>query len=158
METPRPYQLQLFQKAKNKNIIAYLDTGSGKTLVSILLIEEYAKPLLVLSRETIINLLKEQQSNRINPQSTTISSEKTMSSSSSSPPSLSSPISSSSSSKVVPFNTSNTALGHLPDESAVVRMNDMTTLGPLSPSTQKTNYDFARNIRNNHSNSIYTLG
>ncbi|KAF3938040.1 hypothetical protein ABW19_dt0201019 [Dactylella cylindrospora] len=35
---PREYQLELFEKAKNQNTIAVLDTGSGKTLIATLLI------------------------------------------------------------------------------------------------------------------------
>jgi endoribonuclease Dicer len=40
-QTARPYQIQLFEIAREKNIIAYLPTGSGKTLVSILLLENF---------------------------------------------------------------------------------------------------------------------
>ncbi|KAM5473717.1 Dicer-like protein 1 [Microsporum ferrugineum] len=36
---PREYQLELFEKAKEKNIIAVLDTGSGKTLIAVLLLK-----------------------------------------------------------------------------------------------------------------------
>ncbi|KAI9705414.1 MAG: Dicer-like protein 1 [Candelina mexicana] len=36
---PREYQLELFQKAKKQNIIAVLDTGSGKTLIAVLLLK-----------------------------------------------------------------------------------------------------------------------
>ncbi|KAI9781616.1 MAG: Dicer-like protein 1 [Geoglossum umbratile] len=35
---PREYQTELFERAKKKNIIAVLDTGSGKTLIAVLLI------------------------------------------------------------------------------------------------------------------------
>ncbi|KAL9579266.1 MAG: hypothetical protein Q9203_006771, partial [Teloschistes exilis] len=35
---PREYQLELFERAKNQNIIAVLDTGSGKTLIAVLLL------------------------------------------------------------------------------------------------------------------------
>jgi endoribonuclease Dicer len=38
---PRSYQIELFQKARESNTIVYLETGTGKTLISILLIEEY---------------------------------------------------------------------------------------------------------------------
>ncbi|KAK0643580.1 hypothetical protein B0T16DRAFT_332025 [Cercophora newfieldiana] len=38
ISTPREYQLELFEKAKNQNIIAVLDTGSGKTLIAALLL------------------------------------------------------------------------------------------------------------------------
>ncbi|KAI8822072.1 uncharacterized protein EV422DRAFT_495037 [Fimicolochytrium jonesii] len=34
LHRPRPYQLELYQQARQRNIVAYLDTGSGKTLVS----------------------------------------------------------------------------------------------------------------------------
>lgn len=36
---PREYQLELFEKAKHENIIAVLDTGSGKTLIAVLLLK-----------------------------------------------------------------------------------------------------------------------
>lgn len=35
---PREYQLELFDRAKKQNIIAVLDTGSGKTLIAVLLL------------------------------------------------------------------------------------------------------------------------
>lgn len=38
ISTPREYQLELFEKAKEKNIVAVLDTGSGKTLIAVLLL------------------------------------------------------------------------------------------------------------------------
>ncbi|CAK7207002.1 Dicer-like protein 1 [Sporothrix eucalyptigena] len=38
IESPRDYQIELFEKAKQKNIIAVLDTGSGKTLIAALLL------------------------------------------------------------------------------------------------------------------------
>ncbi|KAI9094994.1 hypothetical protein DFS34DRAFT_628057 [Phlyctochytrium arcticum] len=40
---PRSYQLDLLNKAQDGNIIAVLDTGSGKTLISVLLIKHYAE-------------------------------------------------------------------------------------------------------------------
>ncbi|KAI9679405.1 MAG: Dicer-like protein 1 [Caeruleum heppii] len=39
VDEAREYQIQLFEKAKEKNIIAVLDTGSGKTLIAVLLLQ-----------------------------------------------------------------------------------------------------------------------
>ncbi|OAX85561.1 hypothetical protein ACJ72_00055 [Emergomyces africanus] len=36
---PREYQLELFERAKTTNVIAVLDTGSGKTLIAVLLLK-----------------------------------------------------------------------------------------------------------------------
>jgi replicative superfamily II helicase len=36
---PRSYQMEMFQKAMSGNVIAVLDTGSGKTLISCLIIK-----------------------------------------------------------------------------------------------------------------------
>ncbi|QIW99706.1 hypothetical protein AMS68_005224 [Peltaster fructicola] len=38
IRTPRDYQLELFERAKKENLIAVLDTGTGKTLIAVLLI------------------------------------------------------------------------------------------------------------------------
>ncbi|RYP10235.1 hypothetical protein DL764_000727 [Monosporascus ibericus] len=38
INSPREYQVELFEKAKEKNIIAVLDTGTGKTLIAALLL------------------------------------------------------------------------------------------------------------------------
>ncbi|XP_076046340.1 endoribonuclease Dicer-like isoform X2 [Oratosquilla oratoria] len=40
---PRSYQLELYEKAKGKNCIIVLGTGTGKTLIAILLIKEFGK-------------------------------------------------------------------------------------------------------------------
>lgn len=37
---PRAYQLELLEKATKSNIISFLDTGTGKTLIALLLIKE----------------------------------------------------------------------------------------------------------------------
>ncbi|KAJ3323352.1 hypothetical protein HDV06_001872 [Boothiomyces sp. JEL0866] len=41
-ENPRPYQTELFVKAKESNILAILDTGSGKTMIALLLLRHMA--------------------------------------------------------------------------------------------------------------------
>lgn len=38
--TPREYQYELYQKALVENVIVVLDTGAGKTLISIMLIKQ----------------------------------------------------------------------------------------------------------------------
>ncbi|KAI8384572.1 dicer-2 protein [Radiomyces spectabilis] len=40
---PKEYQYELFKKAQNENIIAVLDTGSGKTLIAVMLIQHMAR-------------------------------------------------------------------------------------------------------------------
>ena len=42
IENPRDYQTELFERAKRDNIIAVLDTGSGKTLIAALLMRHVA--------------------------------------------------------------------------------------------------------------------
>ncbi|PGH26986.1 hypothetical protein AJ80_01370 [Polytolypa hystricis UAMH7299] len=44
---PREYQVELFEKAKTKNIIAVLDTGSGKTFIAVLLLKHVIQNELV---------------------------------------------------------------------------------------------------------------
>lgn len=38
LKDPREYQIELFERAKLQNTIAVLDTGSGKTLIAVLLL------------------------------------------------------------------------------------------------------------------------
>ena len=74
---PRDYQLQIFEKAKNKNSIIYLDTGKGKTFISIMLMSDllgiklpvFEKPEIDNSKKIIFlvcdTALIEQQKNTI---------------------------------------------------------------------------------------------
>ncbi|KAK7537797.1 dicer-like protein 1 [Phyllosticta citricarpa] len=39
ISSPREYQMELFERAKEDNVIAVLDTGSGKTLIAVLLLK-----------------------------------------------------------------------------------------------------------------------
>ncbi|KAI0166018.1 hypothetical protein GGR57DRAFT_2230 [Xylariaceae sp. FL1272] len=43
IHSPREYQTELFERAKQKNIIAVLDTGTGKTLIAVLLLRYYVE-------------------------------------------------------------------------------------------------------------------
>ncbi|KAI9344891.1 hypothetical protein BDR26DRAFT_168821 [Obelidium mucronatum] len=51
--TPRPYQLALLGEAQQRNVIAFLDTGSGKTLISILLMQQLATKLAPVERAAV---------------------------------------------------------------------------------------------------------
>ncbi|KAJ5654049.1 hypothetical protein N7490_001052 [Penicillium lividum] len=44
---PRAYQIELFERAKTRNIIAVLDTGSGKTLIAVLLLKHMLQQELI---------------------------------------------------------------------------------------------------------------
>ncbi|KAJ3221063.1 hypothetical protein HK099_003801 [Clydaea vesicula] len=58
-ETPRPYQIQLFEMAIGSNVIAYLDTGAGKTLVSILLMDHFSQPLIQIDMNEHFNSIRD---------------------------------------------------------------------------------------------------
>ena len=49
--TPRPYQVVLLERAKERNTIVCLGTGTGKTFISVMLIKEMAHQV----RETYKN-------------------------------------------------------------------------------------------------------
>ena len=48
----RPYQEELLEKAKEKNIIVYLGTGSGKTFIAVMLIK-HMRDLLCRSKKVV---------------------------------------------------------------------------------------------------------
>ncbi|KIY01741.1 uncharacterized protein Z520_01879 [Fonsecaea multimorphosa CBS 102226] len=47
IDRAREYQQELFEKARDENVIAVLDTGSGKTLIAALLIRHYLQQELI---------------------------------------------------------------------------------------------------------------
>lgn len=47
IDKARDYQEELFERAKDENVIAVLDTGSGKTLIAALLIRQYLQQELL---------------------------------------------------------------------------------------------------------------
>ena len=49
---PRDYQIELYRKALDNNIIAVMDTGSGKTLVAVMLIKEMMEQELQAQRSS----------------------------------------------------------------------------------------------------------
>lgn len=55
-EIARRYQLQLCEKAKEENIIVYLETGCGKTLIAVLLIQEFAESIKKPGRNVCVFL------------------------------------------------------------------------------------------------------
>lgn len=57
---PRGYQLELFNRACNENIIAYLETGAGKTLVSALLIKKTIEDLEAAAARSNVSSENEQ--------------------------------------------------------------------------------------------------
>ena len=56
MLSARPYQWELYQQAKQRNVVAYLDTGSGKTLVSVLLMQDFIEPLEEIHPDVVTQL------------------------------------------------------------------------------------------------------
>ncbi|KAJ3166531.1 hypothetical protein HDU88_003400 [Geranomyces variabilis] len=67
LQRPRPYQVELFQHAMVRNIIAYLDTGSGKTLVSVMLIQEYATPLKEIPKAALLRYVSKKDVEELPP-------------------------------------------------------------------------------------------
>ncbi|KAL2070203.1 hypothetical protein VTL71DRAFT_13229 [Oculimacula yallundae] len=51
IENPREYQVELFNKAKEKNVIAVLATGSGKTNIALLLLQHIFSEELEIRKE-----------------------------------------------------------------------------------------------------------
>lgn len=54
---PRGYQSKVFQVAKKRNTIAVLETGAGKTMISVMLIKEFAPSLNLSPQKRLIVFL-----------------------------------------------------------------------------------------------------
>ena len=52
IEEVRPYQQLLLEASLQRNVIAFLNTGTGKTFIAIMLIKELASQLLLTSSGT----------------------------------------------------------------------------------------------------------
>ncbi|OVA19920.1 Ribonuclease III domain [Macleaya cordata] len=52
-EQARKYQLDVLEQAKKKNTIAFLETGTGKTLIAVLLIKSICKDLLQQNKKIL---------------------------------------------------------------------------------------------------------
>ena len=50
---PRDYQWKIYEKAKNQNSIIYVETGKGKTFISIMLMANLFKAVLPEERSSI---------------------------------------------------------------------------------------------------------
>ena len=49
----RPYQIELLNKAKQKNSIVYLGTGAGKTFIATMMIKEKMSAVLHDNKKTV---------------------------------------------------------------------------------------------------------
>eukprot|EP00834_Sanchytrium_tribonematis_P002493 NODE_78_length_23230_cov_1.644979.p1 type:complete len:1752 gc:universal NODE_78_length_23230_cov_1.644979:21158-15903(-) len=69
VQHPRPYQQLLFRKACKENIIAFLETGTGKTLIACLLAKEYSEPLDLFPKKVYDDIVTEIKSGRVKDKS-----------------------------------------------------------------------------------------
>ncbi|KAJ6793943.1 endoribonuclease Dicer-like protein 3a [Iris pallida] len=55
--TPRSYQVTIYEEALRRNTIAVLDTGSGKTVIAVMLIKEFSRAFVDGGRRRLILFL-----------------------------------------------------------------------------------------------------
>ena len=61
VQEPRPYQDTIFKQAIKENTIAFLETGTGKTLIACLLAKEFATPLDLIDPSLYEELVNERK-------------------------------------------------------------------------------------------------
>ncbi|KAK8262028.1 hypothetical protein V6Z12_D13G228300 [Gossypium hirsutum] len=54
---PRGHQLQVYEVAKRRNIIAVLDTSGGKTMIAVMLIKDFVQPINSIDKKKLIIFL-----------------------------------------------------------------------------------------------------